>query len=55
MEKNPHNNDDDVKSLSQRLGEANVLPDTVLQPVSSTDLALLAIEKGAEEAEEKNR
>ncbi|QUH18978.1 hypothetical protein [Alkaliphilus sp. B6464] len=48
-----HTRYDNVKkSFSQRLGEANVMPDGMLSAIDDTDLAILAIEKGAQEAEE---
>ncbi len=36
----------DKKSFSQRLGEANVMPTGMLDPVSNTDLAILSILRG---------
>lgn len=48
-----HTRYDNVKkSFSQRLGEANVMPNGMLSAVDDTDLAILAIEKGAQEAQE---
>lgn len=40
------------KSFSQRLGEANVMPTGMLEPVSNTDLAILSMLKGDTEIED---
>jgi len=37
------------KSFTQRLGEANVMPDGMLSSIDGTDLAILAIEQGVHE------
>jgi len=58
---NNYNNDNNIannnniinykKSFSQRLGEANVMPDGMLSTIDDTDRVILAIEKGAHEAQ----
>ncbi len=49
MDNNTHNKDRAEKPFSERLLETNIMPDGLLQAVDSTDLAILAIEKGAKE------
>lgn len=44
----------DEKSFSQRLGEANVMPTGMLDPISDTDLAIISMLKEDHEIEDKN-
>lgn len=53
MDDNPGSKDKDHKSFSERVEEAKIMPDALLQAVDGTDLAILAIEKGAKESMDK--
>ncbi|WP_158385939.1 hypothetical protein [Clostridium aceticum] len=43
------------RSLTQRLGSENIMPDGMLYPVDATDLAVFQVEKGRKSKNNKAR